>query len=207
MAMWRRQAAAVIACFAGFAVILLSPFHNWIFGGKLVLLTDSGNMSVSLVVPPSTYASAILELLRLDFSGENFSRATRRLVEWFSTPSEIAVFIPLHLAVFAILFRVVFSARFEPWLRIVALATLAQSGIGFTYNMFGRYHFLTWLLESLVVTAWFHAEGLALVARRWPRFYEKIAGHPLTARLAGVISRACELFGFSHPAKQDSTRP
>jgi hypothetical protein len=196
MALWRRQAATVVAFFAGFAVFLLSPLHNWMFSGTFVLLTNTAGMPVSLVVPPWPYVAAIGELLRLDFSGDNLARVTRRLIEWFSTPSEIPVFIPLHLAVFAILFRVMFSARFEPWLRLTALATLAQSGIGFTYNMFGRYHFLTWLLESLVVAAWLHAEGLALFARRWPQLYQRVARHPVAERLNGLVARTCEVFGF-----------
>ena len=143
--------------------------------------------------------AAIGELLRLDFGGENLARVTRRLIEWFSTPSELALFVPLHLAVFAILFRVVFYSRFDPWLRLTALATLAQSGIGFTYNMFGRYHFLTWLLESLVVAAWLHAEGLTWIERRWPQLYQRAAQHPATARLGRLVARTRGVFGFNAP--------
>ena len=196
MALWRRQLGAAATLVAGFAVFLLSPLHNWLFSGTFVLLTDTANMPVSLVVPPSTYLTAVLELLQLNFAGEHVARATKRLVEWFSTPSELAALIPVHLAAFAILFRVMLARRFEPWLRLTALATLAQSGIGFTYNMWGRYHFLTWLLESLVVAAWLHAEGLALIQQRWPRLYDWVAQHPLSQWSARTVARMQDAFGF-----------
>ncbi len=64
--------------------------------------------------------------------------------------------------------RVGVGKAFRPWLRVVALATLLQHGIGVCYVNYMRYNLVTWLLTALVAAAWLQLEGLTLIDRYWP---------------------------------------
>ena len=67
--------------------------------------------------------------------------------------------IPLHVAAYLILLRVIFGGRFEPMLRLTALAALALTPVGLIYLVAVRYNLVMWLLMALVVTAWIKLEG------------------------------------------------
>ncbi len=89
---------------------------------------------------------------------------------WLSGPQEWLFTVPLHALGVATLVRVgVFGSRFDPWLRLIALATLLQHGIGISYINFVRYNLGTWLLTLLVAAAWLQGEGLALLGQAMPR--------------------------------------
>jgi hypothetical protein len=53
-----------------------------------------------------------------------------------------------------------FGSRFDPWLRLIALATLLEHGTGVCYANWDRYHLVTWLLTALVAIVWLREEGL-----------------------------------------------
>ena len=115
-------------------------------------------------MPPLDYARAALELLTLDFAGDHVKRAVAQLARWLSGPQEWLLTVPLHALGVAALVRVgLFGSRFDPWLRLIALATLLQHGIGISYINFVRYNLGTWLLTLLVAAAWLQGEGLAWV--------------------------------------------
>jgi hypothetical protein len=79
--------------------------------------------------------------------------------------------------------------RFDPWLRLIGAAALAQHAVALFYAATARYHFLTWFLTMLVVMVWFHEIGIDWLRRRYPSMSERIARHPLSLALAAGLTR------------------
>ena len=129
-------------------------FHNYVFGHVLVLFSDNVNQPQTLLMSPLDYAKAAYEIAMLQFGGEHVRGALAQLYRWLSGPQELAVMIPLHAFAVALLVRVgVFGRRFDPWLRLLALATLLQHAIGATYVNYARYNLGTWFLTATVAAA------------------------------------------------------
>ena len=100
-----------------------------------------------------------------------------------------------HLHAVATLLRVGFwGSRFDPWLRLVALATLLQHGTGICYANFERYHLATWLQTALVATVWLRVEGLPWLDQRFPGLRERILAPAAIRRSAAMLAR------LGHPA-------
>ena len=76
-----------------------------------------------------------------------------QVANWLSGPAESYATIPLNAAGVAILVYVVLRGRtFDPWLRLIGAAALAQHAVALFYNAaVARYHFLTWFLTMVVV--------------------------------------------------------
>ena len=100
---------------------------------------------------------------------------------------------PLDAAAILVLVRVALWRGADPWLRLTAGATLAQHCVALFYPGDGRYHYLTWLLTLLVVAAWVHGEGLAIVRRWFPHFNARVAKHPANLALARGLDRMSEM--------------
>src|SRR5262249_23741393 len=146
-----------------------------------------------LLMPPSAYLAAFAELAHLNFAGEHVARAMRQIGGWLAGPSEAIALAPLNAAAILVLVRVALWRGAEPWVRLPAVATLAQHGVALFYPGDGRYHYLTWLLTLLVVAAWVHGEGLDIVRRRFPHFSARVAKHPASLALARGLARMSEM--------------
>jgi hypothetical protein len=169
---WARAAALCL----GFATLLVSPLHNWVFGHSSVLFSDNVSQPQTMVMPPSAYGAALIDLMHLDLSSSFVARAIRQIASWLSGPSDLRILIPLHVAAVATLLRVGFwGSRFDPWLRLVALATLLQHGTGICYANFARYHLATWLQTALVATVWLRLEGLPWLDQRFPGMRKRMS--------------------------------
>ncbi|MBV9970861.1 MAG: hypothetical protein JO228_12825, partial [Xanthobacteraceae bacterium] len=159
MWLWQRRAGGAAALGAGFCALAVSPLHNYVFGHVFVPFTTSANLPQTLVMPPLDYVRAVGELLALDFTGDHVRRAATQLAHWLSGPQDWLATVPLNALGVATLLRVgLFGGRFDPWLRLIALATLIQHGIGICYINFVRYNLGTWLLTLLVAAAWLQGE-------------------------------------------------
>jgi len=189
-ALWQRQFIRIAALCLGFLAILLTLWHNWHFGGVIVPL--SANMAAPnvLMLTPAGYLAALGELTRFDFAGANLARAVSQIVALLSGPAGLWLTIPLHVAAYLILLRVIVSGRFEPMLRLTALASLALTPVGLIYLVAVRYNLVMWLLMALVATAWIRIEGLALMDRRRPGWRERIAQSPYFVRIEDTMTRA-----------------
>ena len=121
------------------------------------------------------------------------ARALRQISGWLAGPSEMIAMAPLNAAAILVLVRVALWRGADPWLRLTALATLAQHGVALFYPGDGRYHYLTWLLTLLVVAAWVHGEGLVIVRRWFPRFSARVAKHPASLALARGLNSMSEM--------------
>ena len=98
----------------------------------------------------------------------------------------LSIMAPLNAAALVVLVRVAVWKQIDPWLRLVAWATLAQQCVGIFYAPAGRYYYLTWLLTLLVTAVWLHREGLDLLHRRYPQLSAALQTTPRVAR-----SHAC----------------
>ena len=139
---------------------------------------------------PSAYLATACELVNLEFSG--VARVLTQVANWLIGPAESYWTIPLNAAGVAILVYVVLRGRtFDPWLRLIGAAALAQHAVAFLfYNAaVARYHFLAWFLTMVVVMVYFREVGIGWVERRFSTLSTRFAGHPLTLRLASGLSR------------------
>jgi hypothetical protein len=167
---WRRLAGMCI----GFLPVFGMALHNWVYGGQLVLFTTTSEIAQSM--PPRDYVAAFGEMLRLDFAGEHVRRALGQIGAWLAGPSEWLAMFPLHLAALAVVVRMVFRRGSDPWLRLTAVAVLAQHSVNLFFLPYPRYYYLTWLLTLLIVAVWLHDDGLEWMRRRWPALAQRGAG-------------------------------
>ena len=190
LALWQRKISRAGAIVAGFATLSVSPLHNWVFGHSTVLFSDNVSQPQTLVMPPSEYFKAARDLVHLDVASDHVIAAIKKLAWWLSGPANFYPMIPLNLAAVVILVRVgFFGARFDPWLRLVALATLLEHGTGICYADWDRYHLVTWLLTALVATAWLRTEGLPWFDRVFPGLRGRLAAHAALKRPAAALAR------------------
>jgi hypothetical protein len=190
-ALGQGQYRRVLGLCLGFLPALGMALHNWVYGGELVLFTSTSRLA--MLMPPAAYLAAFMELLRGDFAGEHVTRAIEQIGAWLAGPSELVMLAPLQAAALVLLVRVVLWRAADPWLRLLALATLAQHGVGLFYVIAGRYHYVTWLLTLAVVTAWLYGERLAILRKRWPHFCERVAAHPARQALARGLDRMARM--------------
>src|SRR6185437_3952018 len=124
------------------------------------------------------------ELLHLDFSG--VLRVLTQLANWLSGPAESYWTIPLNAAGVAILIYVIARGRrFDPWLRLVGGAALAQHAVAWFYvGNVARYHLLTWFLTMIVVMVYARELAFPWLARRYPALSVRIAAQPVSQWLA-----------------------
>jgi len=192
-ALAQRQLRRVAGLAVGFAAVLGMALHNLVYGGALVLFTTTAELPRLLLMPPSAYLAALAELAHSNFAGEHVARAMRQIAGWLAGPSEAVVMAPLNAAAILVLVRVALWRGADPWLRLTAGATLVQHGVALFYPADGRYYYLTWLLTLLVVAAWLHGEGLAILRRWFPRFTQRVAKHPASLALARGLARMSEM--------------
>ena len=166
----QRAFARAGAVLAGFATLAVSPLHNWVFGHSLVPFADIVSQPQTLVMPPSRFFEAAYDVLHLDLASDRVIAAIEKIAWWLSGPGNFYVTIPLNAVAVATLVRVgLFGSRFDPWLRLVALATLLEHGTGITYANWDRYHLVTWLLTALVAIVWLREEGLPWIRKQRSR--------------------------------------
>jgi hypothetical protein len=165
--------------------------HNWVYGHVFVLFSTNSDHPYVLVMPPSAYMAIVHDLVSLHWNGEHFRRLFMQISDWLSGPAESYFTIPLNAAGVAILVFVVFRGRrFDPWLRLIGAAALAQHVVALFYTAAtARYHFLTWFLTMLVVMVWLRQTGIGLLKQRYPLLAERAAKHPWVQRLASGLDR------------------
>ncbi len=199
VALWRRQWGQVMGLCVGFLPVLLMPLHNWYYGDVFVLFSANAAHPKILTMPPSAYAAALREISNLDFAGAHVRQAADQVQMWlngFVGQARIGgrlgqvLSLPAHAAAVALVAYVAaFGRRLDPWLRLTAVATLAQHSVGLFYLGTARYYFLSWFLTMLVVAAWAEGNGLELIKRRFPDFSRRVRGHPLVVRISSALSQ------------------
>ncbi len=195
-ALWQGEFRRLAGLCLGFAPVLSMALHNWYFGGAFVLFSANATIPEVMPVPPSAYVAALNELWRWDFSGGALARAGLQIARWLTGPTESFVMIPLHAVAVIVLVRVALARGYDPWLRLIAWATLAQHSTALFFLYAARYHHLAWLLTLLAVAAWVRQEGHAWLRRVFPRLFARIERHPLTLRLARGFEWCARLGGL-----------
>jgi hypothetical protein len=184
---WRRLAGMSI----GFLPVLLIPLHNWVFGHVFVLFSTNATHSLVLNMPPAAYADAFRELITFDFGHGQLLRALMKIREWMlSGPYQSSrIVIPINAAAVAILIYVVlWGRRFDPWLRLIGGAAIAQHTVAFFYVSTARYHFLTWFLTALVVVVFAQEVGIEWVRSRFPNLSARLGSFPSVRGLASGLA-------------------
>lgn len=178
---WRRLAGLCI----GFVPALSMALHNYVFGGVFVLFSANVATAAHTPMPPFAYVEALRELLIGNLGGAHLHQGAVQLMNWLTGPSQLIATIPLHIAGIAILISVLWRGRtFDPWLRLIALAALAQHVPALFYAPSQRYYFLAWFLTCLVCAVWMQKIGMPYLRRRYPAFCRRAASHPIGTRLA-----------------------
>ena len=183
---WRRIAGLCV----GFIPVLSMALHNWVYGHAFVPLSANATHPKVLVMPPSAYLAAARELLSWNFSGGYFGRALKQIPDWLSGPAESYATAPLNGAAIVILAYVVIGGRrFDPWLRLIGAAALAQHAVALFYFPSARYYFLAWFLTMLVVVAWLRQIGVDWIEQRYPDACKRVVAAPLAQHLASSLSK------------------
>jgi len=190
-ALYLRQWTRLVALCVGFIPVFSMAAHNWVYGRVFVLFSANAENSIVLVMPPSAYAAAARELAMLELHGDHLMQALLQIAHWLSGPAESYFTIPINAAGVAILIYVVVCGRqFEPWLRLVGAATLAQHAVALFYTgAIARYHYLTWFLTMLVVAVWLHRVGIDWLKLYFPALSRQFVVHPWSQRLASGLAR------------------
>jgi hypothetical protein len=184
----------------GFLPVALMPLHNWIYGGVVVLTSTNATSSSLLIMPPSAWAAAAGELLTLHPAGDHVQRAVQQIAHALTGPTESLVLIPLHAAAIVPLVWIdVRKGSADPWLRLVAAATLAQHAVALFYPPSPRYYHLTWFATFLVCAVWFETTGLELLRKRRPGLCEGFTRHPAIRSLGRAIAALQRMSGLTQP--------
>lgn len=193
-ALSRRQRPRLAGLCVGFIPVLSMALHNWIYGHVFVPLSANAGDSNLLVMPPSAWLAALRELFTLHFGGNYLTRALLQFPDWLSGPAESYATIPLNAGgVVILIYAVVRGHGFDPWLRLIAAAALAQHAVALFYVSTARYHYLAWFLTALVAVVWLHRAGIGWLQRRYPDMCRRVAAHPWSRRLASGLSRLQEV--------------
>ncbi len=189
-ALYRREGLRLAGLCIGFLPVFSMALHNWVYGHVFVLFATNANLPEVLTMPPTAWAAAARELVVLQLGGAHIRRALMQLGHWLSGPAESYATIPLNLAGIAILIWVVPAGRrFDPWLRLVGAAALAQHVVAFFYTgAIARYHFPSWYLTALVAVVWFHDIAVGWLQARYPAPAARFAFYPVFQRLASGLA-------------------
>ena len=189
-ALYTRNILRVAGLCVGFLPAAVMPLHNWYFGGVFVLFSSNATIPELLVMPPSAWAAALMEILRLDLDGPHVLRALKQLGLWLSGPGEILAMIPVHAAaIVAVIYVAAAANRFDPWLRLIAFAVLVQHAASLIFLVAPRYHYLAWLLTFLVTAAWFEEVGIAWLRHKWPAWFRRMRRNRFNLALAIGLTR------------------
>jgi hypothetical protein len=189
-ALYGRQWLRLAGMCIGFLPVFSMALHNWVFGGRFVLFSDNAGHPLVLVMPPSAWAGAFRELATFDFGGGLMHRAFAHISNWLAGPAESDWTIPINAAGVAMLIYVVTRGRaFDPWLRLIGAAALAQHAVALFYVATPRYHFLTWFLTLLVAAAFMQQVGFPWLAARFPAPMARVTRILWPPRLARNLAR------------------
>jgi hypothetical protein len=188
--LYLRQFRRLVGLCLGFSAVFCMALHNWVYGHVFEPLSGNADNPLVFVMPPSAWASAVREALHLDFAGSDLLHALRQIPDWLSGPAESYATVPLNAAAVIILVYVVVRGRqFDPWLRLIGAAAIAQHAVALFYiGTVARYHFLTWFLTALVVLVWFHWAGMPWLRRRYPDQVGRFTAFAWRRRLASGLA-------------------
>jgi hypothetical protein len=174
----------------GFSAVFCMALHNWVYGHVFELLSGNADNPLVFVMPPSAWASAMHDVINLNFTGSHLVRALRQIPDWLSGPAESYATVPLNAAAVVVLvYAVVRGRQFDPWLRLIGAAALAQHAVAFFYvGTVARYHFLTWFLTALVALVWFRQAGTAWLRQHYPEQSDHFAALPWRRQLASALT-------------------
>ncbi|AMN43403.1 hypothetical protein RHPLAN_49790 [Rhodoplanes sp. Z2-YC6860] len=206
-ALWQWQVARLVGMCIGFLPVLGMALHNWVFGHEFVLFSSNATITEAIPMPPSAYVAAFGELLRLDLAGEHVRMWVLQWARWLAGPSESFLMIPLNALAIVVLIRVAILRSFDPWLRLIAAASLVQHTVAWFYLSSDRYYYLVWFLTLLVCAVWVRDEGFGILQKQLPGITTALERHPARVRLERVLDWFARLTGIAAPRGRQMVRP
>jgi hypothetical protein len=206
-ALWQREFVRLIGLCLGTLPVFSMALHNWYYGGVFVLFSQHTTMiGVAMPMPPGDYMAALFELLRLDLGGDALRRGALQMGRMLLGPSESPVMAPMHAIAFVILIRVLLSARYEGWLRLMTAATLGLYSPGLFFLYSDRYPLAAWLPTLLVCFVWARDEALPWLQRRYPAARDRMLCHALVSTPARWLDRFAVAAGLVRPTPISAAR-
>lgn len=206
-ALWQREFARLAGLCLGTLPVFSMALHNWYYGGVFVLFSQhTTTIGAAMPMPPKDYVVALLELLRLDFGGDALRRGALQIWRMLLGPSESPIAAPMHAVAFAVLIRVLLSARYDGWLRLVAAGTIGLYSPGFFFLYSDRYPLGAWLLTLLVCFVWARDEALPWLQQRYPAASARLLHHPLVTTPARWLDRFAATAALVRPAPTAAAR-
>jgi hypothetical protein len=141
----RKQWQTLFCAAIGLAPAFLITLHNYVFGGKLVLLTDAAFIKENLFLSPGQYVSALAWRLFGSGSPEDFALAKQHLTEWLMIlPRHNANWLNEVLLIAPVLLCFVPGQTWR--VRTLVATALALHSVLWFWHAYDRYALLAWML-------------------------------------------------------------
>jgi hypothetical protein len=146
----KKQWQTLFCVSLGVAPAFLITVHNYVFGGRLVLLTDAAFIKENLFLTPSQYVSALAWGLSGGGSLANFELAKQHLTEWLMIlPGHHANWLNQLLLIAPVLLCFVPQQTWRVR-TLVATALALHSALWF-WHAYDRYALLAWMLTLIAL--------------------------------------------------------
>jgi len=127
----------------GFSFFLLIPFHNYIYGNSLTLLSSGAHHNTHASI--NIYINAINDLLKFNISNSPYLQIILdQIIRWIQ-PSQIH-----YIITFFIIFLTFFYKN-NFIIKIICLLALSQHSVLLVYEPADRYAYLAWILSFMVL--------------------------------------------------------
>ena len=147
----------------GFSFYLLIPFHNYFYGDEFVLFSSGSKHNMH--VPPHYYLQAFYDLISFNFdNSESINKIFHHMYRWIK-PYEI------HYILSLIILFVTLVSKFESRIKIICILALSQHIILLIFEPTGRYSYLAWILNLIIVINYFK-NVLATLKIKILRYYD-----------------------------------
>ena len=129
----------------GFSFFLLIPFHNYIYGNSLTLLSSGAQHNTHASI--NIYMNAIIDLLKFNISNSPYLQIILdQIIKWIQ-PSQIH-----YIITFFIIFLTFFYKN-NFIIKMICLLALSQHSVLLIYEPADRYAYLAWILTFIVLSS------------------------------------------------------
>ena len=146
----KRQWQTLFCVAIGLAPAFLITLHNYVFGGKLVLLTEAAFIKENLFLTPRQYFDALAWKLFGSGDPADFALAKQHLTEWLMIlPGHHANWLNQLLLIIPLLLC---FAPAQTWrVRTLVATALALHSVLWFWHAYDRYALLAWMLTLLAL--------------------------------------------------------
>jgi hypothetical protein len=152
-----RSFKEVVLAYSSFGLFFLMTLHNWYFGGQFVLATSAAFIPMNLPAAPAMYWQGLLDLLQGHLQSSNLITIKEQLYSWNKWSDSYRL-----LSLGAVIYYA-FKARFDYFLRAIAITTLGSHVMLLFFVNSGRYSYLAWFLSFSFLILYFKEKIVPLL--------------------------------------------